>query len=164
MALAATQIGGHFSRPWDLPGRACTRYFQPPRAKAMDKGRSQLRFPFGLNSTLSSKASKSEQVPFSKAKHCGKQCPLALRWHAPDTSLLAPQVGPRPSAGRGIQGGTAQGRPRHQHTLALRGRAEAQEAGLFLSCPQGFEVHLPQPCGPSSLSEASPFEPGATGS
>lgn len=37
-------------------GKGWTRHFQHLRAKAMDKGRSQFGLPFGLNSTLSSKA------------------------------------------------------------------------------------------------------------
>lgn len=48
MALAASRTGGHFSRPWDLPGRRWTRCLPPPRAEAMDKGKTWFALKLNL--------------------------------------------------------------------------------------------------------------------
>lgn len=61
------------------------------QAKAVDKGRSQSGFPFGLNSALSSKARQERTGPILwKLGKVGGSCPLALQWDAPPTlaSLL----------------------------------------------------------------------------
>lgn len=49
------------------------------QAKAVDKGRSQSGFPFGLNSALSSKARQERTGPIlRKLGKVGGSCPLAL--------------------------------------------------------------------------------------
>lgn len=84
----------------------------PPisQAKVVDKGRSQSGFPFDLYSALSSKDRRERTGPIlRKPGKAGAAVPWPYSGCSSDTGLLAPQMGPCPPLGRGIQQGTDRG-------------------------------------------------------